>query len=417
MPKAIVIGAGTAGPAVAQLLTQQGWDAPVFEARATLDPAEGLFLNVAVNGRRVLDLLGATDRLVSDGHPAGVMQMYSGTGRLLATVPNGPAGRPESGGVVVRRGWLQQVLWEGAAKAGVRIHRDKRLSRVEETPRGVRAHFDDGSVEEGDIVIGADGVGSRVRRFIDPDVRAEFTGLIGAGGFAHVAGLSPTPGVQRFVFGRRSFFGYLVRDDGTVYWFANATAAEPPAPGSPVAPEEVLAQLRALHADDPEPVPAILRNTIGEVGSYPIFRLPTVARWWKGRAVAVGDAVHATSPSAGQGASLALEDAASLAAALSHDADHERAFAAFQADRQERAEKVVAYAAEIDARKRTSGNRIAVAFRDLLLPVFLRNATADTRYDWVFDYRIPAMTQQPTTGATPDAQQDGAARRPAGPAR
>lgn len=389
MPKAIVIGAGTAGPAVAQLLTQQGWEAPVFEARETLDPAEGLFLNVAVNGRRVLDRLGATTRLLSDSHDAGLMEMYSSTGRLLATVPNGPAGRPGSGGVVVRRGWLQQVVWETALDAGVAIHTGRRVVDVVQTDSGVRVVFEDGRVEEGDIVIGADGVGSRVRRFIDPDVRAEFTGLIGAGGFSRVHGLEATPGVQRFVFGTRSFFGYLVRDDGTVYWFANATAARPPASEHPMSADEVRSQLRALHADDPAPVPTILQNTVGPVGSYPIFRLPTVAHWWRGRAVALGDAVHATSPSAGQGASLALEDAASLAAALGRHDDHERAFEAFQSDRQERVERVVAYAAAIDRQKKTGGNRFAVAIRDLLLPLFLRNATRDTRYDWVFDYALP----------------------------
>ena len=86
---------------------------------------------------------------------------------------------------------------------------------------------------------------------------------------------------------------------------------------------------------------------------------------------------------------LALEDAASLAAALGRYDDHERAFAAFQSDRQERVERVVAYAAAIDRQKKTSGNRFAVAIRDLLLPLFLRNATRDTRYDWVFDYALP----------------------------
>ncbi|GAT73634.1 FAD-binding protein [Microbacterium sp. HM58-2] len=385
MPKAIIIGAGTAGPAVAQLLTRQGWEAPVFESRTALDPADGLFLNVAVNGRRVLDLLGITGRLLSDAHRAGEMEMYSGRGRLLATVPNGPAGRPEDGGAVVRRGWLQQVLWESAADAGVRISTGRRLTGLEETVDGVRAFFDDGHVEDGEIVIGADGVGSRVRRFIAPEVRAEYTGLVGAGGFARVAGLAPTPGIQRFVFGRRSFFGYLVRDDGTVYWFANATVPEPPSREHPASAVEVLAQLRVLHSDDPEPVPSILRGTQGSVGAYPIFRLPTVPQWWRGPAVALGDAVHATSPSAGQGASLALEDAAALAASLDRHADHEAGFAAFEASRRERAERVVAYAAAIDRQKKAGGSRIAGVLRDLLLPLFLRNATKDTRYDWVFE--------------------------------
>ena len=251
MPKAIIIGAGSAGPAVAQLLAQQGWEAPVFESRPAVDAEEGLFLNVAVNGRRVLDRLGVTDRLLADAHRAGLMEMYSGRGRLLATVPNGPAGRPDAGGVVVRRGRLQQLLWEAAADAGVRIRTGTRLIEIEETGDGIRAVFDDGHVESGDIVIGADGVGSRVRRSIAPEVRAEYTGLVGAGGFARVPGLAPTPGIQRFVFGRRSFFGYLVRDDGTVYWFANATVPEPPSREHPPTGDEVLTQLRAVCAVEP----------------------------------------------------------------------------------------------------------------------------------------------------------------------
>lgn len=385
MPKALVIGAGSAGPAVAQLLTRQGWETPVFEARPALDPAEGLFLNLAINGRRVLEQLGANARLLSDAHEAGLMEMYGAKGKHLATVPNGPAGRRDEGGVVVRRGWLQQVLWDSAADAGVDIRAGHRLVKLDVERDGVRAEFDDGRVEEGDIVIGADGVGSRVRRYVAPEAVAEFTGLIGAGGFARVPGLAPTPGVQRFVFGRRSFFGYLVRDDGTVYWFANATAAEPPSREHPTSAADVLDQLRALHADDPDPVARILAGTTGKVGSYPIFRLPSVPRWWRGRAVAIGDAVHATSPSAGQGASLALEDASALAAALGAHSDFAAAFASFETSRRARAEKIVAYAASIDRQKKTSGNPIAVAFRDALLPLFLRNATRDTRYDWVFD--------------------------------
>ena len=132
-------------------------------------------------------------------------------------------------------------------------------------------------------------------------------------GFARVAGLSPTPATQHFVFGRRSFFGYLVRADGTVYWFANITAPEP-SRGSlrDVSAAEWLDRLRDLHYDDPYPVPQIIDGHDGDLGAYPIYDLSGVPRWSRGRVVAVGDAVHATSPSAGQGASLALEDAQAL---------------------------------------------------------------------------------------------------------
>jgi len=389
MPRALVVGGGVAGPAVAQLLTQVGWEAPVFEARSAPDPYGGLFLNVAVNGQRVLESLGVRERLLSDAHPASRMVMWSGRGKELGVVPNGPADRPSEGGVIVRRGWLHDVVREGAERAGVRIHHGRRLARVEERAGTVAAVFEDGSVEEGDILIGADGVGSVVRRHVAPDVVPEFTGLLGTGGFAQVPGLEPTPDVQHFIFGARSFFGYLVRDDGTAYWFANLTADTPPAPDTPVTGDKLLARLRDLHRDDPAPVPQLLAHTTGPLGGYPIFRLPTVPTWSRGRVVAMGDAVHATSPSAGQGASLALEDAVVLATCLHTGRAPAEAFASYETARRERAERVVAHAANIDKQKRVTKGRVGIAIRDAMLPMFLRKVAGDTRHDWIYDFRAP----------------------------
>ena len=388
MPKALVVGGGVAGPAVAQLLARSGWEAVVLEARPAPDPYEGLFLNVAVNGQRVLGTLGMLDRLLADAHRASRMVMTSGRGAQLGVVPNGPAGRPSEGGVVVRRGWLHQVIREGAEQAGVTIRYGRRLIRVDDRANAVVAGFEDGSIEEGDVLIGADGIGSVVRQHLAPQVVPEFTGLLGTGGFAHGTGLAPTPGFQFFVFGTRSFFGYLVRDDGTVYWFANLTADRPPTPDAPLAGDVLLARLRDLHEDDPSPVPQILAHADGPVGGYPIFRLPTVPTWWRGRVVALGDAVHATSPSAGQGASLALEDAVVLAHHLRTESP-EAAFAAYEAARRDRAERIVAYAAAIDRQKRVAKGRLGAAIRDAMLPMFLRKGAGDTRHDWVYDYHAP----------------------------
>src|SRR5918994_1536968 len=97
MPRALIIGSGVAGPAVA------------------------LFLNVATNGLAVLDELGLCERLVAEAHRAPNMVMWSSTGRELGIVPNGPAGQPARGSVVVRRGILHRVLREAAQGAGIPI--------------------------------------------------------------------------------------------------------------------------------------------------------------------------------------------------------------------------------------------------------------------------------------------------------
>lgn len=382
MPAALVVGGGVAGPAVAQFLARDGWDVQVVEARAQPDPYAGLFLNVATNGLAVLQTLGLRERLLTDGHRAGRMVMWSRTGKELGVVPNGPAREPERGSVVVRRSWLHQVLQEGSDAAGIRTTHGARLVGIDQDDDGVRATFADGTTARADLLVGADGIGSPTRRYIDPAApEPTYSGLVGVGGFARVPGLAPTPETQHFVFGARSFFGYLVRTDGTVYWFANVTAPDRHA-------SVTLDDLRDLHAEDPHPVPDILRATTEELRPYPIDDLVGVRRWSRGRVVAVGDAVHATSPSAGQGASLALEDAAVLARCLRDEADHAAAFAQYQALRQPRAEAVVRYARAINAQKRVTRSRLGVAVRDAMMPMFLRRAADDTRNDWLYDHAV-----------------------------
>jgi 2-polyprenyl-6-methoxyphenol hydroxylase-like FAD-dependent oxidoreductase len=412
-------------------LAADGWEVEIFEAAAKPDDYGGSFLNVATNGLTVLNALGLREHLLSDAHPAPHMIMWSSTGKQLGSVPNGPAGDPARGSAVVRRGWLHGVLREGAEDRGIPIRFGARLTGVTAESDAVHATFADGRAESADILIGCDGIGSPTRTHIDAHApKPRYSGLVGLGGFARVIGLPPTPATQHFVFGRRSFFGYLVRTaacvgyrapshgrgasggvlsyardddgggltarcassseaDGTVYWFANITAPEPPR-GSlrDVSAAEWLDRLHDLHQDDPYPVPQIIDSHRGDLGAYPIYDLSGVPRWSRGRVVAVGDAVHATSPSAGQGASLALEDAQALAMCLREEADHESAFARYQAMRQPRADKVVKYARKINSQKRVSKSRVAVAIRDAMLPLFLKRAANDRSNEWLYNYRL-----------------------------
>jgi 2-polyprenyl-6-methoxyphenol hydroxylase-like FAD-dependent oxidoreductase len=390
MPRALVIGGGVAGPTAAMFLAADGWEVEIFEAAAKPDDYAGSFLNLATNGLTVLDALDLREHLLSDAHPAPHMIMWSSTGKQLGSVPNGPAGDPARGSAVVRRGWLHRVLREGAEDRGIPIRFGARLTGIAAESDAVHATFADGREESADILIGCDGIGSPTRTHIDAHApNPRYSGLVGLGGFARVIGLPPTPATQHFVFGRRSFFGYLVRADGTVYWFANITAPEP-VRGSlrDVSAAEWLDRLHDLHQDDPYPVPQIIDSHHGDLGAYPIYDLSGVPRWSRGRVVAVGDAVHATSPSAGQGASLALEDAQALAMCLRDEADHETAFARYQAMRQPRADKVVEYARKINSQKRVSKSRVAVAIRDAMLPLFLKRAANDRSNDWLYNYRL-----------------------------
>ena len=205
-----------------------------------------------------------------------------------------------------------------------------------------------------------------------------FTGLFGYGGFSRGPGLPETGRLMHMVFGRRAFFGYATAPDGEIYWFGNVAG------DAKLGADAVDLRTVALHAGDPDPVPGIVAATKGEIGWYPIHEMPPLRRWHSGRVVLVGDAAHAMAPHAGQGASLAMEDAVILARCLRDIADPGAAFARYQALRQERVER-------IGREARRSGDRkvagpLGRILRNMLLPFFLRLGEKHSRE--AFAYRI-----------------------------
>ena len=173
-----------------------------------------------------------------------------------------------------------------------------------------------------------------------------------------------------------------------MYWFGNMNYSGKPTRKQLLAiPQQQWRDtITGLHARDIEPLPTIVRGTTGELGIYPIYDIRTQPKWHTDRVVCIGDAVHATSPSAGQGASLALEDAIVLAKCMRDVGGGERALALFQSLRHPRVERVVQYARSIGQRKNAT-NSVQVFFRDLALPMFLKSVNKHT-HDWMYDYAV-----------------------------
>lgn len=388
--KAIIIGGGIAGPVTAVALKRAGIEAVVHEAHDGPAPSRGLFLGLGVNGMRVLEDLGLLDPVLRAGAiPTPTMTFWSGTGKRLGSVPNGrlPSGVPS---VTIMRGALQTALAEAARAHGIDVRYGKRFVHYEETDRGVVARFADGAVAEGDVLVGADGIHSPVRALMSPDAPApSYTGLLTLGGVARGTGLEATTGSMHMVWGKRAFFGYTVLSGGEAWWFANV--GERPEPGrdalAAVGTADWKRRLRELFADDPPYVVEMIEPT-EEIGAFPIHDLPTIPRWHRGRVVLVGDAAHAVSPSSGQGASLAVEDAVMLARCLRDVGEPEAAFARYEALRRPRAEKIVAVGRKRGEYKALK-SRMAVWFRDLVMPVALRVFARESAMSWLYDYTIP----------------------------
>jgi 2-polyprenyl-6-methoxyphenol hydroxylase-like FAD-dependent oxidoreductase len=367
---ALVVGAGIAGPVTALALRKAGIEATVYEAYETTADGIGGTLTIAPNGLDALRIVGADEAVRAVGLPMDRTVMADGRGKRLGEVPGLPGLPPSQ---ALWRGDLYRALHDYAAAQGVRVVHGKRLVGVEDTPDAITARFADGTSAVGDILVGADGVHSTVRRLIDPAAPGpDHVPLLNFGGAADIAVPAP-PGAMSFVFGRRAFLGYWPEPDGRTAWFGNLphdrvmTAAEARA----VPADEWLGRLGDAYADD-VPGRDLVAHTRPErlfpLGSIEI--MPAAPRWHRGRMVLVGDAAHVPSPSSGQGASLAAESAVQLARCLRDLPDVERAFGAYERLRRPRVERVAARAARTNSSKGLGP--VARTLMGLFMPVALR---------------------------------------------
>jgi FAD-dependent urate hydroxylase len=282
----------------------------------------------------------------------------------------------------------------------VPVEHHKRFTDAEVGAGGeVVARFADGSEARGDVLIGADGIHSRARGVIDLQAPTpRYTGLGNAGGFTSRAAVDLPPGTYQMMFGKRAFFGFTVSPAGEIWWFANPPRKQEMdrAELAAMTTDRWKEYLAGLFADDLSPAVEIIRATEGKIIGTNQHDMPRVPVWRRGPMVIIGDAAHAVSPSSGQGASMAAEDAVALAGCLgAARSDIPAALAAYESRRRERVERVVAYGARIGGTKTVgpAGRML----RDLVLPSFIkRMARADRRtMAWLFQHHAELTPGMP----------------------
>jgi 2-polyprenyl-6-methoxyphenol hydroxylase-like FAD-dependent oxidoreductase len=395
---ALVIGGGIAGPVAATALTMAGIDTAVYEARPA-DPsaANGIGGSLALepNGLAALRIIDADDDVRAAAIPIArsFMSIASKPGREVPA----PQGLPPR--QLIDRGVLHRILGERALRAGVRIQYGKKLIGVEQGPDGVTANFADGSSASADVLIGADGVHSAVRRLIDPDAPgARYLNLLGFEGLVDgdADGITDlVPGSMTFAFGKRAYYLYWMRPDGRIGWGVNL-----PSPqylslreARAVPADEWLQTLRATYAGD-TPGGWLAERTTSEtlqaVGALHI--MPPVPNWYRDRMVLVGDAVHAPSNSTGQGATLAMESAIQLARCLRDLPDLPSAFATYERLRRTRVETIAARGAHVSHAK--APGPVAQRMMRVMIPLMLKTTdiekTMGEEQRYVIDWNAPA---------------------------
>ncbi|GAA1080716.1 FAD-dependent monooxygenase [Tsukamurella spumae] len=295
-----VVGAGIGGLAVASGLQRAGAEVIVLEQAARFLP-RGSGLSLFSNGFAALRSLGLEEpvrAVVADGPPSIPIGTMRADGTMVAAFA--PATVADLR--VIDRTDLHRALLSGLAPDTVRPG-----IRVEGLSSATLDLGPSGLLEDAHVIVGADGIRSRVRGSHAGDPGAAYCGYGAWRGMTDTPVELPDGGET---FGRGERFGYMPLRDGRVYWFAvrPSQADDLPEPG------ELLERYGAWH----DPIPEILAATDAtRIGYQPIERLAHPLRTYsRGQATLVGDAAHAMPPTLGQGANLALEDAAVLVSLL-----------------------------------------------------------------------------------------------------
>ncbi|WP_326686461.1 MULTISPECIES: FAD-dependent monooxygenase [unclassified Streptomyces] len=362
---AVVAGGGIGGLAAALGLRRIGWEVTVIERARVLDDA-GAGISLAANGMRALEELGV-------GAPvqeAGRRQYTGGTrtpdGRWLARMDGVALERKLGTPIVgIPRATLHQLLREALPSGCVRVGAEM-TSLDDSDPARPRVGCEGPSAAaayEADLVVGADGINSRLRTAMFPS----YPGPVHSGSTV-LRAVTERPvegpyGDFELTWGPGTEFGHIRFADGRAEWHAVLNSPAGVRYADPL--ERMRRRFQGWH----QPVPALLAATRAEdVLHHDVGELAApLPSYVRGHVALLGDAAHAMSPHLGQGACQALEDAVTLAAALATERDTASALLRYDTERRPRSQSVARAARQAGRMGQQLSHPLAVTARNAAL--------------------------------------------------
>ncbi|AEF54841.1 FAD-dependent oxidoreductase [Marinomonas posidonica] len=333
----LIIGGGFSGMSAAIELRKQGADVELVEMDDNWC-TEGAGIHMTGPSLRALQDIGVFERFTEEGCLQDVFEMYTGDGQLLMRVPAAlvPGTDIRTSGAIMRP-VLSNILAEAAIAANVKVKLGTSFTSIKEHSDGVEVSFSDGTSANYDMVVGADGVYSSVRKALFPD--AQEPQYTGQGVWRAVVPRFGVDGSPMFL-GETGKVGFNPVSEDSMYMFY--TEARPDRDRIPE--DQMLPHLLKLLEPFKSELIAKVREALDEncqILYRPLDDILLPRPWYKGRVLLIGDSAHATTPHLASGAGMAIEDAVVLGQEFSKGGELTDVLDRYQNRRWERCRLVV----------------------------------------------------------------------------
>lgn len=353
--KILIIGGGFSGMAAAIELRKRQFDVDLVEIDGGWR-SYGAGISLGGATLRAFGTLGILPQFLAQGAAADGVDLLLPHGQLIATLPTPRLAGPDvPGGGAIMRPVLANILADATRASGTQVRLGCTFTALRPHADGVEVHFTDGSTGHYDLVIGADGVYSKVRAAIMPEAPApQYSGQC-----VWRAVFPRPPEVERAMMwvGARVKVGLNPVSRDQMYLFVTEDRPD----NVMIEPQQFTPMLSALLEPFPAPLIRQCRAQLGNGDAQIVYRplesLLVPQPWHRGRVVLIGDAVHATTPHLASGACIGIEDAIVLAEELGRGAGIEPALAQFGARRWERCRMVVENSARLGQIEISGGDK------------------------------------------------------------